>query len=154
MIFTHSFFLPLPPEEALHLFTPVGERAWAGHWDPRFPAGEHGDGGAPGTVFLTGDTHWVVADRRDDGVRYARVTPGVRAGTVEVRVTAADEATRGEAGREDAPRGGTRVDVRYDITALVADDGYDPDLAHWEPAIRDHLASMGDGDRQGDRAVG
>jgi hypothetical protein len=125
MIFTHSFFLPLPPERALHLFTPVGERAWAGHWDPRFPAGEHGDGGAPGTVFLTGDTHWVVADRRDDSVRYARVTPGVRAGTVEVRVTAESD--------------GTRVDVRYDITALVADDDYDPGLAHWEPAIRERL---------------
>jgi hypothetical protein len=148
MVFTYSFFLPLPPGDALHLFTPVGERAWAGHWDPRFPAGEHGDGAAPGTVFLTGDTHWVVMDRRDDGVRYARVTPGVRAGTVEVRVTAAS----GEDARGD--RAGTRVDVRYDITALVAGDDYDPQLAHWEPAIRGHLASMGDGDRQGHRAVG
>jgi hypothetical protein len=146
MIFTHSFFLPLPPAAALHLFTPVGERAWALHWDPHFPAGEHGDGAAPGTVFLTGDTCWVVTDRRDDGVRYARVTPGVRAGTVEVRLTPARQDARGE--------GRTRVDVRYDITALVADDDYDPDLGHWEPAIRDHLASMGDGDRQGHRAVG
>ena len=140
MVFTHSFFIPLPAERALHLFTPAGERAWAPHWDPRFPAGEHGDGATAGTVFLTGETHWVVTGRGEDHVTYARVTPGVRAGTVDVRI---------------APEGaGTRVGVRYDITALVADDDFDPDLAHWEPAIRDHLASDGDGDHEGHRAVG
>ena len=153
MIFTHSFFLPLPPERALHLFTPVGERAWAGHWDPHFPAGEHGDGAAPGTVFLTGDTHWVVTDRREDGVRYARVTPGVRAGTVEVRVTA--EGPR-------SARGGRRTAARASMSATTSPRSLRTTTTTrtWRTgsrrsaALLSHLASMGDGDRQGDRAVG
>ena len=88
MTHSHTVRVPLPVERALHLFTPVGERAWAPGWDPVFPAGESGDGAAPGTVFLTGASTWVVVDRAPDRVRYARVTPGVRAGTVEVRLRA------------------------------------------------------------------
>jgi hypothetical protein len=121
MIYTHSFHVPMDPDAALPLFTPVGERVWVSHWDPRFPAGESGDGSAPGTVFLTGDTHWVVVDREADRVRYARVTPGVRAGPVEVRVAADGD--------------GTRVDVTYDITALGPDDDFDPAIHEWEAAI-------------------
>jgi hypothetical protein len=35
---TGEFDLPLPPEAALLLFTPEGERLWAGaSWDPSFP---------------------------------------------------------------------------------------------------------------------
>ena len=121
MIYSHRFPVALPPARAIHLFTPVGERAWAPHWDPRFPAGEQGDGSAPGTVFLTGDTHWVVTDRTDDHVRYARVTPGVRAGTVDVRLR---------------PEGaGSTAEVTYDITPLAAGDDYDPAIHEWEPAI-------------------
>jgi hypothetical protein len=127
MRFRHSFLVPLPPGEALHLFTPVGERAWVSHWDPAFPAGEHGDGSAPGTVFLTGDTHWVVTDRAPDHVRYARVTPGVRAGTVDVRVRPEGEITRAE--------------VTYDITPLRPDDAYDPAIHEWEPAIAAAIAA-------------
>jgi hypothetical protein len=121
MIYTHSFNIALAPEHALKLFTPAGERAWAAHWDPHFPAGESGDGAVPGTVFLTGDTHWVVIDRDADRVRYARVTPGVRAGTVEVRLVADGE--------------GTRADVTYDITAIAPDDDFDPAIHEWESAI-------------------
>jgi Polyketide cyclase / dehydrase and lipid transport len=126
MIYSHSITVALPPERAMHLFTPVGERLWAPHWDPRFPAGERGDGSAPGTVFLTGDTHWVVADRTPDRVRYARVTPGVRAGTVEVVVRADGE--------------GTIADVTYDITALAEGDDYDPAIHEWEQAIAAAIA--------------
>ncbi len=109
------------------LFTPVGERLWAHHWEPRFPAGEHGDGSAPGTVFLTGDTHWVVVDRTPDRVRYARVTPGVRAGTVEVRV------------RPDGD--GAVADVTYEMTPLAAGDDFQPAIHEWEPAIAEAIAS-------------
>ena len=125
---THSCTLrvPLPPERALHLFTPVGERAWAPGWDPVFPAGEAGDGGAPGTVFLTGGSTWVVVDREPDRVRYARVLPGVRAGTVEVRL------------RPDGPD--TLADVTYETTAL-SDAPFDPELAHWEQEIRAALGA-------------
>ena len=121
MIYSHSIAVALPPERAMHLFTPVGERLWAPHWDPRFPAGEDGDGSAPGTVFLTGDTHWVVVDRTPDRVRYARVTPGVRAGTVEVVL------------RPDGE--GTIADVTYQLTTLAGNDDHAPALHEWEGAI-------------------
>jgi hypothetical protein len=127
MTATCPVFVALPPEEALHLFTPAGEREWVPHWAPEFPAGEHGDGAAPGTVFLTGDTHWVVVDRAADRVRYARVTPGVRAGTVEVRV---------------APHeGGALAEVTYEMTAIAPDDHFEPALHDWEPAIAAALAA-------------
>jgi len=110
----------------MHLFTPVGERRWLSHWEPRFPAGEHGDGSAPGTVFLTGDTYWVVADRTPDRVRYARVTPAVRAGTVEVVL------------RPDGD--GTIADVTYDMTPLAEGDDHEPAIDEWEAAIASAIA--------------
>lgn len=121
MTYSHSVRVALPPERALHLFTPVGERLWVSHWDPRFPAGEHDDGSAPGTVFLTGETHWVVVDRACDRVRYARVTPGVRAGTVEVVL------------RPDGE--GSIADVTYEMTSFAGDDDFNPAVHEWEAAI-------------------
>ena len=120
MIHSHTLRVPLAPERALSLFTPVGERAWAPGWDPVFPAGEQGDGAASGTVFLTGASTWVVVDREPDRVRYARVTPGVRAGTIEVRLR--------------ADGGETLADVTYETTAL-SDEPFDPDIARWEEEI-------------------
>jgi hypothetical protein len=125
MIHSHTLRVPLPPDRALHLFTPVGERAWAPGWAPVFPAGEAGDGAAPGTVFLTGASTWVVVDRGPDRVRYARVTPGVRAGTIEVRL------------RPDGSH--TLADVTY-VTTALSSEPFDPDIAHWEDAIRAALA--------------
>jgi hypothetical protein len=127
MLASHSLVVPLPAERAIHLFTPVGERVWAPHWAPRFPAGEHGDGSAPGTVFLTGDTHWVVADRAPDRVLYARVTPHVLAGTVAVHVR---------------PEGaGARAEVTYDMTPLTDGAHFDPGLERWEAEIAAALAA-------------
>jgi hypothetical protein len=131
MIYSHSVRVPLAPERALHLFTPVGERLWVEHWDPHFPAGEEGDGSAPGTVFLTGDTHWVVVDRTPDRVRYARVTPGVRAGTVEVALRADGD--------------GAVADVTYAMTSFAGDDDFNPAIHEWEPAIVAALAGDGVG---------
>ena len=74
-------------------------------------------------------------ERRDDGLRYARVAPGRIAGTVEVRCT---ETARGE----------TEVTVTYDVTSLGPEgrafvdelsDGYEAFLEHWREAI---LASL------------
>jgi hypothetical protein len=125
--------VPLPPAEALPLFTPRGERAWAAGWDPAFPAGD-ADDTAVGTVFVTAaDGHeavWVVADRTERSMRYARAIPGVWAGTVEVRC--------------DADGAGTAAEVTYDLTALTLAArprlhefaaGYDAFLADWERAI-------------------
>jgi hypothetical protein len=129
----------LPPEEALELFTPQGERAWGHGWDPVFPAGDNGDAMA-GTVFRTAahdaETLWVVAGRTSRSISYARVTPGDRAGTVAVTC------------ESDGP--GTRAEVVYDLTALAPDAqpaldafaaGYAEFLESWERAIAGHGAA-------------
>ena len=46
-----------------------------------------------------------MVDQRPEGVRYARVTPGMTAGTIAVEVVRSDE-------------NATRVRVTYDLTAL------------------------------------
>jgi hypothetical protein len=114
------------PGHDLRDFTPEGERAWAGAgWDPVYPAG---DGTLePGAVFLAAGAVWVVADVAPDRVRYVRVTPGERAGTVEV--VRRDERT---------------VEVTYDLTALdpgaaralqAFAEGYPAMLEGWTRAI-------------------
>ncbi len=115
-----SLHVALPPERAAVLFTPEGERAWARGWAPEYPAGD------AGPVFTThdGTTVWVAVG----DLRYARVTPGVQAGTVTVRLAAEGD--------------GTRADVTYDLTALsdhasLAEfaAGFDAMLATWERDI-------------------
>jgi hypothetical protein len=72
-----------------------------------------------------------MVDQGARGVRYARVTPGLAAGTVAVAVS-------------DAGDGRTRCRVTYDLTALgehgrawlaAFADGYDAEIAEWEAAI-------------------
>jgi hypothetical protein len=100
----------LPPKQAIELFTPEGERKWSAGWDPVYPRPERTAG--PGAVFITGHdghtTTWTMVDHTAGCVRYARVTPGVAAGTVTVALEA-DGA------------GGTRAQVTYDLTSLSAD---------------------------------
>jgi len=111
----------LPPDEAIELFTPEGERRWVADWDPSYPGGDEG-------VFLTGDTTWVTGERGEHSRRYARVTPGVQAGTVSVSC---------------APDGaGTVATIGHQLTALGPDAdlatfaaGYDDFLAGWEREI-------------------
>lgn len=107
-----QFLLPLPPAEAVSLFTPEGERLWAGSsWDPVYaiPEAAHHDS-APGTVFTTqsdsGRATWIVLDHGDGEMRYARVVADLIAGTITV--TCAEAATPNQ----------TRVNVTYDITSL------------------------------------
>jgi hypothetical protein len=118
--------VPLPPEQALPLFTPRGEREWAKGWDPLFPAKDEDDT-APGTVFVT-DAHgdravWIVADRTERSMRYARAIHGVCAGTIEVRCE--------RAGPE------TVADVTYDLTALH--DAERPRLREFQAAYEAFL---------------
>ena len=130
--------VPLPPERALPLFTPRGERRWAAGWDPVFPAAD-ADDAAPGTVFLTeaggAQSIWMVADRTERSMRYARALPGVWAGTIEVHCE---------------PDGAhTLAGVTYDLTALDESerprlrefaDGYEAYLGEWE---REIVAALG-----------
>ncbi len=114
-----SLHVALPPTQAAALFTPEGERAWAHGWAPEYPVGD-------GPVFTTHDGATVWVELGD--LRYARVTPGVQAGTVAVRL---------------APEGdGSRAEVTYDLTALSDDAdlaafaaGFDAMMAEWERAI-------------------
>jgi hypothetical protein len=98
----------LPPEEAMALFTPEGERQWADGWDPQYPEPRRREGS--GAVFTTGhgghQTTWVMVDHAERGVRYARVTEGLTAGTVAVDVVESRERS-------------TQVRVTYDLTALT-----------------------------------
>jgi hypothetical protein len=123
----------LPPERALQYFTPEGERAWAPGWHPAYPAAPEDDT-ALGTVFVTHghghDTVWVVVDRSERSMRYARVSPDVQAGTVNVQCLADGQATRAE--------------ITYDLAALRPAaragrqrfaDGSDKFLKEWERLI-------------------
>jgi hypothetical protein len=133
----------LPPGEAFRLFTPRGERDWAGGWHPRFPAPAPDDA-EPGTVFETHthgqNTIWLVTSRQPGKrISYARVTPGDQAGTVTIAINAA--------GRH------SEVEVTYQLTALTGTaghklrefaDGFPAYLQSWQEAInawlhRQHL---------------
>lgn len=107
---TGAFRLDMTADAAFPLFTAEGERAWVPGWAPVYPDGAVHE---VGQVFLTGSdaeaTIWTVV-RADPAARrstFARITPGRRAGTVDVRVE---------------PDGdGCRVHVAYDMTALTED---------------------------------
>lgn len=133
---TGTVTVRVPLHDALRLFTPEGERAWVEGWHPRY-ATTTDDDTAPGTVFTTTadgrTTIWVVVERRTDGYRYARVTPGHTAGMVTVTGSVLDEAR-------------TAVEVTYDLSALSAsarntldalDAGYVTMLLRWEHLLAD-----------------
>jgi hypothetical protein len=131
---SHTTRVALPLEHAMRCFTPEGERAWVDGWDPAYPAGLEDDGAAPDTVFVTGDTTWVVSAREEGAVRYARLTPGVSAGTVTVRCEPDGEATAAE--------------VTYALTALseagerqleALADGYPAHIDGWARRIAERL---------------
>jgi hypothetical protein len=143
------FNLPLSIAAAVPLFTPEGERRWAGSsWNPVYAIPEAAeDDSAPGTIFTTdsdgGNAIWIVLERRDDGMRYARIAPDRIAGTISV--TCGRSASRDE----------TEVTVRYDVTSLGPEGvvfveeleaGYDAFLASWREEILDGLAGGHDAD--------
>jgi polyketide cyclase/dehydrase/lipid transport protein len=133
---TGEVHLAAPPEEAFEMFTPEGERHWAHGWDPHWlqPAG---GGFEAGAIFRTGnggeETTWVIldADRARRYVRYARITPGSRLGTVEVRCAPADA--------------GTTAQVTYRLSALstageqvlagMTPERYEEMIASWQRDI-------------------
>ena len=92
---------------------------------------------APGTVFST-DAHgvhttWVILERTPLTAVYARVPPGVSAGTVTVTL------------RPDGEH--TIAEVTYDLTSLGADlqpfaDGFGHMLGEWERLIGEAAGSF------------
>ena len=119
----------LPPDRAIHKFTAEGEREWAPGWAPEYP---DADTDAPGTVFTTAGhgvrTIWVILERTPLTAAYARVTPGVSAGTVSVALHPDGEHTIAE--------------VTYDLTSLGDDaglerfaDGFEAMMGEWAHEI-------------------
>jgi hypothetical protein len=135
--------VPLPPKDALALFTPTGERVWVQGWDPQFPS-PAADDTEPGTVFQTDHagrrSTWTVI-RRDTGttIAYATSTPGERAGLVSVTCQPWEGDT-------------TLATVSYDLTALVPEANAELDrfaahyphfLQQWQQAIAQAIAASG-----------
>jgi len=134
---TGTVHVDAPPEQAFQLFTAPGEKLWAHGWDPVVLSG--GDGRNKGAIFITTHHHertiWVVVDYQPASlhVRYARVAPASRAGTVEVFV------------RSDG-QGGAEAEVTYELTALNKTGNQDLEefdaqefshmMEEWEEAIR------------------
>lgn len=134
--------LDAPPERAFGMFTPLGERAWAQGWDPEFLHPLSGEG-CEGSVFITRaggvETIWTtIAHDPPSRAAYSRVTPGLHAVIVQVRLRNSDD-------------GGTLADVSYAFTALtpagnhaVAEmvAGFDGWMEEWETSISRALASV------------
>jgi hypothetical protein len=136
---TATIAVALPADEAMSLFTARGERRWVDGWNPEFPAGEPDDE-EEGTIFVTTasglPTYWVVAARGTGRVLYARVTPELHAGTVEVCERGSDTSR-------------TQIDVTYDLSALTPEgatelerfaSGYQAEIRGWQDAIESALA--------------
>jgi len=131
----------LPPEQAMALFTPEGERRWAHGWDPHYPEPDRREGaGAEFTTSHGGhQTAWIMVDHGPGTVRYARVTESMTAGTVAVDVVGS---------RDHA----TQVRVTYDLTALTPageswleafDADYDAGIGEWATEIAAALRRPG-----------
>jgi hypothetical protein len=134
---SESLVVARPAAEAIRLFTPEGERAWAQGWDPQY---RHPLDGRleRGMVFTTGhgDEHtiWTIirCEPANGLMEYVRTTPGSRTGTVLVQCAPLD-ATR------------TRVTVVYSLTALSEEGNkalreldearFRAFIASWEQAI-------------------
>lgn len=132
-----------PVAEALKLFTPEGERTWAGkHWNPQYvyPAGPMRD--AEGAVFTIqhglSQVVWAVM-QRDDVARkfaYAYFVPDLMITIIRVRF-------------ETVNAGATNVHITYERTALSpAGEAYVAAMskqdarggAEWQSAIAKYLA--------------
>lgn len=135
--------MPLPPKDAITLFTPTGERAWAPGWDPQFPSPTTDDT-EPGTVFQTDHagrrSTWTVT-RRDPAttIAYVTTTPGDRAGLVTVACKPREDNT-------------TTATVSYDLTTLAPAANADLDrfaahyphlLDRWQQAIAQAITASG-----------
>jgi hypothetical protein len=129
--------------EVVPLLTAEGERDWVPGWEPAFPLTGHRH--ERGEVWTTegdaGRTIWVTAQRRADGALFARITPDVSAGLVDVHCY-------------PAASGMTDVVVEYDLTALgpagtVALEqlarGFAAMLEDWRVAVGRALNRGGDG---------
>jgi hypothetical protein len=133
----HVIHLKGPVERVFPLFTPMGETLWVEGWNPEYLFPETGRT-ERGMVFRTGEgdelTLWTCADFWPEArhVRYVRVTPASRFGTVDVMCKPLDLST-------------TEATIRYVFTALnekgdavlraLTDDAFRAMIEGWREAI-------------------
>ncbi len=133
-----------PTAETIQLFTPEGEREWAGpNWNPQYlhPAGPARD--AAGAVFTIQygqfQAVWTVVQRDDDArlFRYVYFIPAVMVTTVQVRFMPLQAQA-------------TQVEVRYARTSLSPEGEAQVEAmsaedrgaaAEWQRAIEQYLAA-------------
>jgi hypothetical protein len=134
---TGRFHLPLAPDQALPLFSPgaSGAGSPAGSRSRRAPDGDSRGRRRVHDRRRRRLTFWLVLefDRARRAARYARITPGSRLGTVQVRC------------RDDG-QGGTEVEVSYALTSLspageavlegMTSPAYEEMLGEWNRKIR------------------
>ena len=136
-----AFHVNASPTLVFPLFTALGERSWVKGWNPEILSGRE----ARGTVFKTqhGDreTTWIVVafEPAEGAASYARLVSHSNFGLVDIRCTALSG-------------GGTRVRVRYTLTAL-SDEGrvfvtsflnplsFGNKIGEWQTAIASALGS-------------
>ncbi len=109
---SHTIRIAAPIAQCQRFFTPAGEELWVDGWSPTYLHPQDGRT-EPGLVFTTGSgedyTIWNLVDYDTSRhyARYARVTPALRSGTVEVQCRAVDATS-------------TDVVVTYTLTALTS----------------------------------
>jgi len=140
--------MSVPADRALHLYDPVGERAWAPDWSPQFMRDADAASLPEGTVFTTrghGDrpSVWVLQryDRTAHEIAYTTYVPDTAVVTIRIAV-------------HDRPAGASEADVRYDLTS-VSDEGdvfvrgfgekFSHMQPHWQQAIDGALARTSGG---------
>lgn len=127
---------PLPPAEALVLFTPEAEVKWMGGYEPRFVS-DRRDG--EGVVYFNHDQVYVMAWRDETRVRYVRVVPEEYAALIDVEALAtSDESTAVKIWMEVTPIGEKGVEF---ASSLSAD--WDDTVARWQGYLDRYLATSG-----------
>lgn len=108
---SHVISIDAPVAQCQRFFTPAGEELWVEGWRPNYIVPDDGSTEV-GMVFTTGSgdefTVWSLVDfdTAHFYARYARVTPALRSGYVEVRCWPTGPDT-------------TAVEVTYTMTALT-----------------------------------
>lgn len=137
-----AFTLPVPPDAAFQLFSPLGEKLWVAGWDPELlhPPGVSWE---RGLIFRTteerGEAIWVVTaiDRRRHEVEYHRVEAGRYVARVAVHC---------------GSRAGVQTEVRVTYTfvglseagnqdiAAMSEQSYAEKMGRWQEWIHRSLA--------------
>ena len=138
-----SFKIDYPPKKALRLFSAEGEKYWIPGWDPKILKG---DGYHRDDVFINmgpgGNSTYVVIDYNDKKYHalYAKVTPDISAGTVEISLTPQSH--------------GSLVEVGYNFTSLsdegavslskLTDEAFAQQMISWKNGIESAKEKISD----------